>query len=117
MYNWEPTLPIDVKYSSVGIEGNQSEHPFHKKRFDAVLTTSISMGENIHRTADENICSEQEKQRRNYNRRRHMPNKLKRVKKCFWRIKERWAEKVINFHLNSLAHSQFIWYQIKTFAP
>ena len=61
MYNWEPTLPIDVKYSLVGIERNESEHPFDKETFDTVLTTAISMRANIHQTADENICSAQEK--------------------------------------------------------
>ena len=75
------------------------------------------MRENIHQTAGQNICSAQEKQRHNYNRRLQVPNKLKWVKKCFWKIKEGWAEKVVNFHLNGLAHSQFIRYQIKTLAP
>ena len=43
MYNREPTLPIDVEYSLVGIEGNESEHPFSKETFDGVLITAISM--------------------------------------------------------------------------
>ena len=30
-------------------------------------------------------------------------------------MKEGWREKVVNFHLNGLAHSQFIRYQIRTF--
>ena len=34
MYNREPTLPIDVKYSLVSIEGNESERPFDKETFD-----------------------------------------------------------------------------------
>ena len=55
MYNREPTLPIHVKYSLVGIEGNESEHPFNKETFDPVLTTAISMRANIHQTAGENI--------------------------------------------------------------
>ena len=41
--------------------------------------------------------------------------RLKWVKKCFWRIKEGWTEKVVNFHLNILTHSQIIRYQIRTF--
>ena len=51
MYNWEPTLPIDVNYNLVDIEGNG-------------ISTGISMRANIHQTAGENICSAQEKQRR-----------------------------------------------------
>ena len=77
MYNWEPTLPIDVKHKLVGIEGNESEHPFGKEMFDAVLTTAISMRANIHQAADENICWAQEKQRREYNRHRQEANKIK----------------------------------------
>ena len=42
VYNWQPTLPINVKYSLVDIEGNESEHPFDKETFDALLLTTIS---------------------------------------------------------------------------
>ena len=77
MYNREPTLPIHVKYSLVGIEGNESEHPFNKETFDPVLTTAISMRANIHQTAGENICSAEEKQRCDYNRRHQVPDKVK----------------------------------------
>ena len=41
MYNREITLPIHVKCSLVGIEGNESEHA-DKETFDAVLATAIS---------------------------------------------------------------------------
>ena len=30
MYNSVPTLPNDVKYNLVDIEGNENEHPFAK---------------------------------------------------------------------------------------
>ena len=70
MYNWELTLPIDAKYSLVGIEGNESEHPFEKETFDAILTTAISMRANIHHAPGENICSAEEKQCSDDNRRR-----------------------------------------------
>ena len=69
----DKTLPIDVKYSLVGIEGNESEYPFDKETFDAVLTTAISMRANKHQTA----CPAQEKRRCDYNRRRQVPNKIK----------------------------------------
>ena len=115
-YNQGPTLPVEVKHSLVDIEGNESERPFDKETFDAVFTTEISMTANIHQTAVENISSAQEKQRRDYNRSQYL-TRLKWVKKCFWRIKEGWTEKLVNFHLNGLAHSQLIRYQIRTFAP
>ena len=50
-----------LMHSLVGIERNESEHPFDKETCDTVLTTAISMRANIHQTADENICSAQEK--------------------------------------------------------
>ena len=50
MLNREPTLPIDVKYTLVGIEGNESEHPFDKETFYVGLTTTISMRANIQQT-------------------------------------------------------------------
>ena len=82
MYNWEPTLPIDVKYSLVGIKENESERPFDKETFDAMLATAISMRAKIHQTAGENSCLAQEKQGRNYNRRYQVPNKIKVGQKC-----------------------------------
>ena len=59
MYNREPALQIDVKYSLVGVERNESECPFDQETLDAMLTTAISMRKNIHQTAGENICSAQ----------------------------------------------------------
>ena len=56
--------PSKTHYSLVGIEGNESKHLFNKEPFDAGLTTEISMRANKHETAGENICSAQEKQRR-----------------------------------------------------
>ena len=77
IYNREPTVPIDVKYSLIGTEGNENEHHFDTETFDAVLTNAIFMRANIHQTAGENICSAQEKQSRDYNRRHQVPNKIK----------------------------------------
>ena len=76
MYNPKPTLPIDVDKSLVAIEGNESEHTIDKETFDAVSTTVISMRGNIPETSGE---------------------KLKWIKKCFWRIKEWWTKKVVIF--------------------
>ena len=83
---------------------------FYKGTFDVVLTTAICMRANIHQTAGENNCSAQEKQRRNYNRRHQLLNTIIVGQKG-------WKVKVVNFYLNGLAHSQFIWHQIKTFVP
>ena len=93
MYNREPTLPIDVKYCLIGIEGNEIEHPFEKETFDTVLTSAISMRANIHKTAGENICSAQEKQRRDYNRRRQVPNKIKVAQKVLLKNQRRFDRK------------------------
>ena len=67
MHNREPTLPIDVKYNLVDIDGNESEYPFDKEMFDAVLSTAISLRANIHQQLVKNNYSAQEKQRRDYN--------------------------------------------------
>ena len=55
---------MDIKYNLVDIDGNECEHPVDRETFDAVLTTGVSMIANIHQTAGENICSAQEKKRR-----------------------------------------------------
>ena len=86
----------------VATEGNESEHPFEKETFDPVLTFAISMWANIHQTTVENICSAQEKQRRGYNRRHQVPNKVKV------------GQKVL---LKNQRRKDLIRYQIRTFAP
>ena len=93
MYSRETTLPIDVKYILVGIEGNESEHPFDKETFDVVLTTAISMRANTLQTTGENIYSAQEKQRHNYNRRHQVPNKIKVGQKVFLKNQRRMDRK------------------------
>ena len=115
VYNRKPTLPINVKYSLVGIEGNYSKHPFDKETFDAVLKTAIFMSANIHQTSSENFCSAQDKQRRDYNRRYQVSNETEVGQKVLLKIKE-CPEKVVHFYLNNSVHSQFIRYQIRTFA-
>ena len=100
IYNQEPTLPIDVKYSLFCIEGNESKQPFDKETFDAVLTTAISMRANIYQAAGENICSAQEKQRRDYNRRHQVPNKIKVGEKVLLKNKKRMDRKGGKGNLN-----------------
>ena len=58
MYNREPTLLVDVKYSLVGIEENQSEHLFDKETFDSVLTIAIFMRANINQIGGAAILKE-----------------------------------------------------------
>ena len=85
MYNSVPTLPIDVKYNLVDIEGNENELPFEKKKtFYAVLTNLISMRANIHQIAGENICEAQERQRRDYNQHQNvlLKNERRMERKC-----------------------------------
>ena len=97
MYNRDPTLSIDVKYSLVGIEENESECPFDKETFYAMLTTAISMTANIHQTAGEKICSAQEKQRHDYNRRYQISNKIKVGQRVFLKNQRRMGRKVGKF--------------------
>ena len=57
MYNRHPTLPIDVKYNldkQLEID-NKNDEPFDEGRFQTVLSTSLSITENVHKVADANI--------------------------------------------------------------
>ena len=72
------------------------------------------MSANVHQTSGENICSAQDKQRRDYNRRYQVSNEIEVGQKVLLKIKG-CPEKVVNFYLNDLVHSQFIRYQIRTF--
>ena len=72
------------------------------------------MSANVHQTSGENICSAQDKQRRDYNRRHQVSNEIEVGQKVLLKIKG-CPEKVVNFYLNDLVHSQFIRYQIRTF--
>ena len=97
IYDQEPTLPIDVKYNLVYIERNESERPFNKETFDAVLTTAISIRANIHQTAAENICSAQENQHRDYIRHHQVPNKIKVGQKVYLKNQRRMDKKGSKF--------------------
>ena len=54
-----------------------------------MLITAISTRTNIHQTAGENICSKQEKQRRDYNRRHQVPNKIEVGQRVFLKKQRR----------------------------
>ena len=73
------------------------------------------MSANIYQTSSENFCSAQDKQRRDYNRRYQVSNETEVGQKVLLKIKE-CPEKMVNFYLNNSVHSQFIRYQIRTFA-
>ena len=53
LYNREPVLPIDVKYKLSSTEN--SDEPFDKDIFDAVLVSSNIIREEVNRQASENI--------------------------------------------------------------
>ena len=94
MYNREPTLQIDVKYNLVGIEGKESDTLSTRKRLMPCLhTTAISMRVNIHQTASKSICSAQEKQRHDYNRRHQVPSKIKAGQKVLLKNQGRMDKK------------------------
>ena len=75
-----------------------------------MLAIAISMIANIHQTVDENICLAQEKQRRYYNRRYQVPNKiriLKGKKRCQMKLQRLekvrvWAFWLLVHHINYL---------------
>ena len=102
MFDREHISPIGVKYRLVGIAENESEHAFDKETFDAELTSTISMRANIHQAAGENICSAQEKQGRDYNRRHQVPNKIKVGQKEFLKKQSRMDRKLSKFSFKSL---------------
>ena len=106
---WEPTLPIDFKYSLVGIQGKKVDALSTKER----LIPCLQLRSSWEQTYIKKLV-------------RHKINKaavtidvtkcltsLKWVKMCFWRIKEGWTDKVVKFNLNGLVHSHFIQYEIR----
>ena len=80
LYNREPVLPVDIKYClAIGngyMHNSDENEPFEKELFDAVLSASMAMRENIHNRASENIQQAQEKQWRDYNQRHQVPNSI-----------------------------------------
>ena len=66
LYNWQPVLPIDVKYKLSSTEKTDPDEPFDKNIFDAVLTSSNVIREEVHTQAGENIKKVQKKQQHDY---------------------------------------------------
>ena len=57
-------------------DGDNNDEPFDRETSDAVLTTAISIREEVHQNASENIQSAQKQQQRDYNRRHQVPNTI-----------------------------------------
>ena len=66
---------------------------FDKETFDAMLTTAIPLRANINKTAFENIW----KKIRDYNRRHHVPNKIKVDQKILLKNQRRMDRKSVKF--------------------
>ena len=74
------------------------------------------MRANIHQAAGESICLAQETERHDYNRHHQVPNKIKGGQKVLLKNQRKMNKKDAKFsYLNSLTHSQYIRYQIRTF--
>ena len=67
MYNRHPILLIDVKYD-LDAGSAEDESPFSMGTFDAVLSSTLSLREETHKAASENITKAQERQKRDYDR-------------------------------------------------
>ena len=105
MDNWEPNLPTDVKYRLVGTKVNESEHLPAKKRLMPCLQLQYQWEQiNIKEPVETLVRHKKTNALIIIDVTKYL-TRLKWVKKCFWKIKEGWTEKMVNFHLNSLAHS------------
>ena len=78
MYNRHPILAIDVKYDLECNGGRaEDESPFSMGKFDAVLSSTLSLREETHKAAREIITKAQERQKRDYDRRHKFPSSFK----------------------------------------
>lgn len=62
-------MPIDVKHNLPNAENRDSDDPFDMEMFDSVLASAITIREEIHEEASENIEKAQKKQKTNYDNR------------------------------------------------
>ena len=72
LYNRDPVLPIDVKHNLQPSLINSNE-PFDKETFEAVLSSAIKIRGNIIEEVADNIKNAQKKQKLGYDR-RHLSN-------------------------------------------
>ena len=61
LYNRDPILPIDVKHNLLNAGNRDSDEPFDMEMFDSVLASAITIQEEIHEKAPENIEKSAEK--------------------------------------------------------
>ena len=69
LYNRDPVLPIDIKHNLPNAENRDPDDPFDMEMFDSVLASAITIREEIHEEASENIEKAQKKQKTNYDNR------------------------------------------------
>ena len=66
LYNLEPVLLIDIKYSLLNTENCDHNDPFNMGIFDSLLVFANTIRKEIHENASENIQTSQKKQKTNY---------------------------------------------------
>ena len=78
MYNRQPVLSIDIQYNlNTTNDADEFEYLFNKETFDTMLSTTLSLRQNAHQKAGENIIKAQKKHQRDYNRRHTLPTSFK----------------------------------------
>ena len=63
MYNSHPVLPIDLEYDlDPAPQNSDSDIPFDREGFNAVLSSTLDLRQDIHEKACQNITKAQQKQ-------------------------------------------------------
>ena len=76
IYNKEPLLPINVKFSLAGREVNETEF-FEEETLDAILASATRIRGEIDESETSNIRKAQDKQKNDFDRRRLSSSKIK----------------------------------------
>ena len=76
IYNRDPVLPIDVKFSLAEREVNETE-VFDEEMFEAILASTTRIRREIHESATINITKAQDKQKEDFDRRHTSNSEIK----------------------------------------
>ena len=102
IYNRDPALPIDVKFSLTEGEVNETE-VFDEKTFEAILISAIRIRGEIHESATSKIRKAQDKQtKKDFDRRHLSNNEIKVEDLILLRNNKRKDIKEESFHLHGL---------------
>ena len=107
IYNRDPVLLIDVKFSFTEREVNETK-VFDEKTFEAILISAIRIRGEIHESATSKTRKAQGKQTKKDFDRRHLSNsKIKVGDLILLRNNKRKDRKEESFHLHGLVHISF----------